>query len=95
MAKMYQITIKDGNVKIGDETVIQGFSDRLEIRVLEGTIGELNADGSVNCNNVAGNVRAGGSVNCDNVGGDVSAGGSVNCDKVGGSVKAGGSVRIG
>lgn len=67
----------------------------LEIRVLEGTIGSLTTDASVNCNDVAGDVKAGGSVNCNNVGGDVATGGSVTCDNVGGSIKAGGSVICG
>lgn len=64
----------------------------LEVRVVEGVLGNLVADGSVTCWNVRGNVTAGSHVNCDDVGGHVSAGGSVNCDDVGGNVLAGGSV---
>lgn len=59
---------------------------------VQGTLGELKTDASVNCGNVTGSVEAGGSVNCDSVGGNVNAGGSVNCDTVRGSVNAGGSV---
>lgn len=86
---------------VGRRVIVDGkdlgkdFTSPLEVRVLEGVINELHADGSVNCNDVAGSIRAGGSVNCDDVGGNVSAGGSVNCDNVSGSVAAGGSVRMG
>lgn len=67
----------------------------VEIRILDGVLGELRTDASVNCGEVRGDVTAGGSVNCDEVGGNVSAGGSVNCDDVRGSVTAGGSIRRG
>ena len=63
--------------------------------ILEGTIENLTADGSVTCGAVTGNVSAGGSVRCDDIGGDVNAGGSVRCDKINGRVNAGGSVRMG
>ncbi|MED3976112.1 hypothetical protein P4639_22200 [Priestia megaterium] len=55
--------------------------------------GNVNAGGSVSCDDVRGNVDAGGSVTCDDVGHYVSAGGSVSCDDISGSVMAGGSVR--
>ena len=88
------ISIINGVVTI-DGKVADGYKNpnATEIRVIEGSIGELITDLSVNCNNVTGNVKAGGSVNCDNVGGNVSSGGSVNCDKVNGSVTAGGSIN--
>lgn len=61
-----------------------------------GTVkGNIDARGSVNCEDIKGDVKAGGSVNADNVGGSVYANGSVNCDRVSGSVQAGGSVRHG
>ncbi|UUZ75441.1 hypothetical protein LP414_27380 [Polaromonas sp. P1(28)-13] len=90
------ITIRNGVITIdGVKQADDSTKGAVEIRVLEGTIGELNSDLSVNCNNVTGNVHAGGSVNCDDVGSNVSAGGSVNCDDIGGNVSAGGSVRHG
>lgn len=55
--------------------------------------GNIDARGSVNCDNVGGDIKAGGSVNADDVKGSVYANGSVNCDDVGGSVQAGGSVN--
>jgi hypothetical protein len=67
--------------------------DILEIKITEGTIGNLTTDCSVTCRDVTGNVQAGGSVTCDNVGGAVRAGGSVQCDDVNGDVQAGGSIQ--
>jgi len=66
----------------------------LQVKVT-GTLHNLEADGSVTCDNVTGTVKAGGSVACDDVGGNVQSGGSVSCDNVGGSVMAGGSVSHG
>lgn len=51
--------------------------------------GNVDAGGSVSCNNVIGNVKAGGSCSCDDVNGSVTAGGSVNCDNVGGKINRG------
>lgn len=64
----------------------------LEIRVLEGKIENLQADGSITCGDVGGNADAGGSIKCGDVGGSANAGGSVTCGDVGGSASAGGSV---
>lgn len=98
------IQIKNGVVTV-DGVVVDGVQNTagmsisaggaVEIRVLEGRVENLNADGSINAGSVEGSVRAGGSVNCDAVKGSVSAGGSVNCDDVGGNVSAGGSVTCG
>lgn len=64
---------------------------RLEI---VGTLTNLKTDASVNMTGqIKGDVEAGGSVRCDDVGGNVNCGGSVSCDDVGGDVTAGGSVR--
>jgi hypothetical protein len=65
----------------------------LEVKITEGVLENLSADGSVTAGSVKGNINAGGSVNCDCVGGSVNAGGSVRCGRVGGSVSAGGSIR--
>ncbi|MBL6082336.1 hypothetical protein JMJ56_30645 [Belnapia sp. T18] len=84
---------------INDTVIIDGkrqdgtVSGVVEIRVLEGVLGELRTDAAVNCGEVRGDVHAGGSVNCNSVGGSVNAGGSIRCDEVRGSIKAGGSVR--
>lgn len=89
------VSIINGVVTIDGKRQDGSVSGVVEIRVLEGTIGELRTDAAVNCGEVRGNVHAGGSVNCDGVGGSVNAGGSVNCDAVRGPVNAGGSVRHG
>lgn len=87
------ITIRNSKITIdGVEQKDDSAKGAVEIRVLEGTIGQLDTDLSVNCNNVANGVNAGGSVNCEDVLGNVSAGGSVNCENVSGTVTAGGSV---
>lgn len=65
----------------------------LEVRIVEGTVASLTADGSVTAHDIKGSVSAGGSVKCNCVGGAVSAGGSVNCGRVGGAVSAGGNIR--
>jgi hypothetical protein len=81
-----QVTI-DGVIQAGDK-----LSGVVELRVLEGVLGELRTDASVSAGRISGSVTAGGSVSCEDVGSNVSAGGSVSCGKVGGSVSAGGSV---
>jgi hypothetical protein len=89
------VTVINGVVTVDGSPVLDTGNKNVEVKI-EGSVGELRADGSVTVSGtVTGNVDAGGSVNCDDVGGNVSAGGSVNCDDVGGSVNAGGSVRHG
>lgn len=88
------IVIKNGQVFVdGKEAEIAPIKGIVEVRVIDGSIGELHSDASVNCEAVTGNVTAGGSVNCGDVGGSVKAGGSVNCDSVRGDVSSGGSVN--
>jgi hypothetical protein len=67
----------------------------VEVRILEGSVENLQSDASITCGNVGGNVHAGGSVQCDNVKGSINAGGSVQADDVRGSINAGGSVMHG
>ena len=83
---------KDGIVTIKVDGVLESLTTDAD--VVAGLVkGNIDAGGSVSCDDVDGDVDAGGSVNCGAVGGDVDAGGSVNCGKVGGDVDAGGSVR--
>ena len=93
------ISITNDRIVIDGKDVTDQYDIRpvgiLEIRVLEGTIGSLTADGSVSCNDVTGDVSAGGSVKSGDVQGSVNAGGSVKCGAVGGSINAGGSVKHG
>lgn len=91
------VSVTNGEVIVDGKRVTDHGAKNgvMTIKVIDGEVGNIVCDGSVNCDNIAGSVRAGGSVNCDDVGGDVTAGGSVNCDDVGGNVHAGGSVRHG
>lgn len=94
------LSIVGGRVLVdGKEVSVDGVTGtntrELIIRIENGSIGELKADGSVNCSDVTGSVDAGGSISCDKVSGNVDAGGSVSCGDVTGDVDAGGSVRCG
>ncbi len=66
----------------------------LQVKVT-GTLHNLEAGGSVICDDVTGDIDAGGSVQAGNVAGSIDAGGSVQCENVGGNVDAGGSVHYG
>ncbi len=87
------VSVVNGVVTIDGKCQDSAVSGVVEVRVLDGVLGELRTDASVTCGEVRGNVHARGSVKCDGVGGSVSAGGSVRCASVGGSIDAGGSVR--
>ena len=80
------------------EIVINGTLNQLNcddsVTIKDGIVNNVNAKGSVNCDDVSGDVTAGGSVNCDDIEGNVSAGGSVNADCIKGNVSAGGSIRM-
>ena len=86
----------------GDEIIIDGkvveSFDNLKHKnisiIINGNVCCLNAEGSVQCENVEGGIDAGGSVNCGNVNGNIDAGGSVHCGKVSGYVDAGGSIHM-
>ena len=84
------IVIRNGKVILDGKETSDTNANQI---VINGNVGSIDTDLSVNVSGkVEGNINAGGSVNCDDVGGSVKAGGSVNCDDVGGSVMAGGSV---
>ena len=87
------VAVVNGVVTIDGNRQDSAVSGVVEVRVLDGVLGELRTDASVTCGEVRGNVHAGGSVKCAGVGGAVSAGGSVRCASVDGSINAGGSVR--
>lgn len=89
------ISIINGRVTIDGVLQEGSLTGTVEIRVVEGTVENLQSDSSISCGNVEGNVDAGGSVQCGNVGGSVDAGGSVQCGSVNGDVDAGGSIRMG
>ena len=80
----------------GKEVTEEGMAkDSILTIKVEGTIENLTTDASVEAGLIQGDVQAGGSVTCDDVDGDVQAGGSVTCGKVNGDIMAGGSVRHG
>jgi len=80
----------------GKEVTEKGMAKNGILKVqVEGTLESLITDASVEAGLVKGDIQAGGSVSCDDVDGDVQAGGSVTCGKVGGDIMAGGSVRHG
>ncbi len=87
------VSVVNGVVTIDGKRQDSTVSGVVEVRVLDGVLGELRTDASVTCGEVRGNVHAGGSVKCAGVGGSISAGGSVRCASVDGSINAGGSVR--
>ena len=82
------VSITNGQVVI-DGVIVTKVPDNVMSVEIKGTIDTLNCDRSVNVNGkIMGNVTANGSVNCDDVGGNVVANGSVNCDRVYGTVKS-------
>lgn len=92
------VCVRDNEIWVDGNLVEAGPSNTqrvLEVRVLEGRINDLSADGYITCGAVEGDVSAGGYVTCGAVGGDVSAGGYVRCGTVGGDVSAGGYIRKG
>lgn len=94
------VVVNNGSIYVNGDLVNVGVTkdqQRLEIQVIDGAIGELKADGNVQCAEVTGNVDAGGSVDVmGDVGGSVDAGGSVSVqNSIGGDVDAGGSVQAG
>lgn len=88
------LTIRNGVVIIDGKSQDGTVSGVVEIKVTEGTIGKLETDASVTCNDVGGDVSAGGSVSCRNIAGGVMAGGSVTASNVGRNIQAGGSVSV-
>jgi len=89
------ISIVGGVVKVDGKVQDGVLSGVVEIRIVEGVLGNLTTDSSVVCGAVQGNVAAGGSVTAERVSGNISAGGSVDCVVAGKAINAGGSVRVG
>lgn len=90
------ISVHSGTVKIDGKIVDHGEVKNGILKVIvEGSLGSLEADGDVECQDVSGTVQAGGDVRAGDVGRTIQAGGDVRCGRVGGSVMAGGDVRHG
>jgi cytoskeletal protein CcmA (bactofilin family) len=88
------INISNGDITIdGDRVIIEDTQDII-INITNCNDLEIKSDKSIQVNGtINGNIEAMGSVNCDDVEGNIQANGSVNCDKVKGNVTANGSVR--
>ena len=71
------IRVNGNTVTVNGDIVGTNFNNPLEVRITEGTVANIEADGSVHANDVTGNLSAGGSVYCGDVGGSLNAGGSV------------------
>lgn len=83
------ITVSNGKVYIDGE-LFQNLGSKAQITiVVEGNVGSVTSDGSVECSNVMGDVKAGSYVECGDVVGDVQAGSYVEAESIKGSVKAG------
>jgi hypothetical protein len=89
------VSVNNGVVIIDGKQVDEDSDVKYKDLVINGNVGEVRCDGSVNANDVEGNISAGGSINCDDVEGNASAGGSIRCDDIGGNAVAGGSIRHG
>lgn len=73
------VIVRNSIIKVDGKTVDVGKvkDGILQIKV-EGTLDNLETDGSVTCGDVRGDIQAGGSVSCENVSGSVMAGGSIS-----------------
>lgn len=98
------LTISGNHIRVqGNEVFIDGsrlsgleiVNQKLEIRILEGVLESLTADGSVYCGDITGPVSAGNHVTCNNVGGNISAGNYVKVEgDVMGDTTAGNYVKV-
>ena len=91
---VHNISINGKTVTVNSNVIGTDFKNPLEVRVLEGAVANIEADGSVHAGKVTGNVSAGGSVHAEDIGGNVSAGGSVKANDIAGNVSAGGSIKL-
>lgn len=90
------VTIRNGRVSIDGKSVDGKLTGKVEIRIVEGQLQNLETDGDVTVEgDILGNVDAGMSVNAKNIHGDVDAGMSVTCGDVSGNVDSGMSVTCG
>ena len=84
---------------VSELRIVEGQVNKLEtdhsVKATDCYIGEVDAGGSVTCDDVGGSVNAGGSVTANDIKGSANAGGSVTCKIIGGSAMAGGSIRHG
>lgn len=91
---LHNVRVNGNTVIVNGDVIGTDFKNPLEVRVLEGAVANIEADGSVHAGEVTGNVSAGGSVHAEDIGGNVSAGGSVKANDIAGNVSAGGSIKL-
>ena len=82
------LTVSNGKVYV-DGKLYKDLENAQITIIVEGSVGTVMSDGSVQCKDVGGNVTAGSYVECDDVNGDVKAGSYVEAESIKGSVKAG------
>lgn len=78
----------DNSVTIKIEGPIANITSDRSLTVIGNVTGDVNSNGSVNCDDIKGNVSANGSINCDDISGNATAQGSINCDDIGGDATA-------
>lgn len=91
------VSFRNGVVYVDGVAVTSGLSGNVHV-IWHGHLASLDADGSVDCQNIYGSVNAGGSVRCSDISGHVNAGGSVKVKTpggFGGSASASRGIRIG
>lgn len=77
------VSFRNGVVYVDGVAVASGLSGNVHV-IWHGDLASLDADGSVDCQNIYGSVNAGGSVRCSDIAGHVNAGGSVKVKTPGG-----------
>jgi hypothetical protein len=88
----HNVSVANGILRVDGCVVQEGLTGVVTIK-WEGDLANLQADSSVECNDVQGNVSAGGSIHCENIRGSVNAGGSIHCNDVAGPANAGGNIK--
>jgi len=85
--------LKEINIIIEKDSMVQGISSSCSLNIKGDVVGNVIADGYVECNNVEGNVQTDGSIRCNNIGYNANAGGSLRCGDIRGNANAGGSIK--
>lgn len=97
--KINGVECQASSIKVEGRTVyVDGKANKLPDGVteviIEGSVGKLEADGSVKVSGDVLKASAGGSITCRDIHGNASAGGSIKGAKCHGNLTAGGSIKI-
>lgn len=79
------VSVCDGVIYVNGIPVQSQLAGNVHI-YWHGDLASLDADGSVECENIHGNITAGGSVRCGDISGNVTAGGSVKVSSYGSGI---------